>query len=173
MSALFPRPSGLSREAFVAAYEGVYESSPWVAEALSADAASGALDDPGAMGDAMREAVDHAGAEKQLALLRAHPELAKRAAVADLSDSSRAEQSGAGLTSCTQAEFAEFATLNERYNRKFDFPFIIAVTGLDRAAILTAFRARVENAHDQEFRTALDQVHRIAAIRLAAMTRNA
>jgi 2-oxo-4-hydroxy-4-carboxy-5-ureidoimidazoline decarboxylase len=170
MTRLAPLPSALSDRAFVDAYGGVYESSPWVAEAVCARARTGALDDAGAMRAAMRDAVDGVGQAKQLTLVRAHPELADRAAMAGkLTGASDAEQKGAGLDQCSPGEFAEFMALNRRYNEKFGFPFIIAVKGHDRQSILNAFRRRIENDREAEFRTALTQVHQIAAMRLSAM----
>jgi len=170
MTALTPKPSALARAAFIAAYGGVYEASPWVAKAVAADAGEDALDELDAMQAAMREAVDAAGREKQLALIRAHPELAGRAAIAgEMTEDSQTEQKGAGLDQCSPEEFAEFNTLNTRYNEKFAFPFIIAVKGHTRQTILEAFRRRIENDAKTEFETALEQIHRIAAIRLAAM----
>jgi 2-oxo-4-hydroxy-4-carboxy-5-ureidoimidazoline decarboxylase len=116
----------------------------------------------------MRAVVDAASDAQKLALIRAHPELAGRTAIAgEMAEASKREQSGAGLDRCTPAEFAEFQRLNEAYNARFGFPFIIAVKGLTRAEILAAFRARLDNDRPAEFDAALDQIHRIAAIRLA------
>ena len=150
---------------FVRRFGGVYESSPWVAERACGDG------DPADPASAMRAVVETAGRDRQLALLRAHPDLAGRLAVAgELTPESSAEQAGAGLDRCTPAEFAEFQDLNARYREKFGFPFILAVRGHDRSAILAAFRRRIGNDPDTEFREALDQVHRIAAFRIADLT---
>jgi delta1-piperideine-2-carboxylate reductase len=154
----------MNRTEFVSRYGNVYEHSPWVAErAWDGGIVPGA--DPAPV---FRRIVERAGQEAQLALLRAHPDLAGRLGVA-LTAESAAEQAGAGLDRCTPEEFAEFTALNGRYVERFGFPFIIAVKGLDRAAILAAFRSRVDGAPQAEFRTALDQVHRIAGFRLAAL----
>ena len=160
-------PSGLDRAGFVARYGGVYEHSPWVAEAVWD---TGRVpDDADALADAMAAQVEAAGEEAQLALLRAHPDLAGKLGVADaLTPESTAEQAGAGLDRCTAEEFAEFQRLNEAYKARFGFPFILAVKGHDRASILAAFRRRVANDRATEFREALDQVHRIARLRLLA-----
>lgn len=168
---LNPRPSMLDRTAFLAAYGGIYESSLWVAERVRPEAARGALDMAGPMGAAMRAAVDGADEAARLALLRAHPELAGRAAIAGaLTASSTREQSGAGLDRCSREEFDAFQSLNARYNDKFGFPFIIAVKGLTRAGILAAFRARLGNDRATEFAAAIEEVHKIAAFRLAALS---
>ena len=99
--------------------------------------------------------------------LRAHPELAGKLAVAGgLTVESTAEQAGAGLDRCSPEEFARFTELNDQYGAKFGHPFIIAVRGLDRAAILAAFETRVNNDPSTEFATALAEVHKIARLRL-------
>ncbi|MEM8856286.1 MAG: 2-oxo-4-hydroxy-4-carboxy-5-ureidoimidazoline decarboxylase [Pseudomonadota bacterium] len=154
-----------ARAAFVHRYGALYEHSPWVPErAYDGGAQEG--DDLAAL---FRRVVERAGADAQLALLRAHPDLAGRLGTADLTHHSRDEQAGAGLDQCSPDEFAAFQDLNARYVARFGFPFIIAVKGLDRQAILSAFRARVDGAPKTEFRTALDEVHKIAGFRLAAL----
>ncbi|MYJ70525.1 MAG: 2-oxo-4-hydroxy-4-carboxy-5-ureidoimidazoline decarboxylase [Rhodospirillaceae bacterium] len=167
---LSPRPSSLDRAAFVEAYGGVYEHSPWVAETVY-DAGIGPADDTAAaLAGRMGQVVDAADGGVRLALLRAHPELAGRLAVAgNLTADSTAEQASAGLDRCTPEEFAEFHALNERYAARFGFPFIVAVRGLSRQDILDAFRSRAGNDRETEFATALQQVHRIARLRLEAM----
>ena len=167
---LSPRPSTLDRAAFIEAYGGIYEHSPWVAETVY-DAGIGQADDTAAaLAGRMGQVVDAAGAAAGLALLRAHPELAGRLAVAgSLTAESTAEQASAGLDRCTPEEFAEFHALNERYIARFGFPFIVAVRGLSRQDILGAFRSRAGNDRETEFATALQQVHRIARLRLEAM----
>lgn len=161
------RPSRLDRATFVSRFGGVYEHSPWIAE-MAWDA--GAVpDDTEALADTMASVVEAAGEQAQLALLRAHPDLAGRLAVrGGLTAESNVEQADAGLDRCTPAEFPEFQRLNAAYKARFGFPFIIAVRGLGRAAILEAFRRRLGNDREAEFREALDQVHRIARLRLTA-----
>lgn len=162
------RPSELGRDTFIARFGGVYEHSPWVAESVWD--AGHIPNEPRSLADAMREIVEAAGRGAQLRLLRAHPDLAGRLAMRGrLTADSRAEQASAGLDNCAPEEFAEYRRLNEAYSTRFGFPFIIAVRGLDRTAILEAFRQRMENDRETEFREALDQVHRIARHRLAAM----
>ena len=167
---LSPRPSTLDRAAFVAAYGGVYEHSPWVAEALFDAGLTAADDSAAALAARMAQTVEAAEDGAKLALLRAHPELAGRLAVAGaLTADSTAEQASAGLDRCTPEEFAEFHALNERYRARFGFPFIVAVRGLGRQDILAAFRRRAGNDRAAEFAAALAQVHRIARLRLEAM----
>lgn len=161
-------PSALGRSEFLARYGGVYEHSPWIAEAVwDAGEVSDSVD---ALAAAMAAVVEAAGAAAQRRLLQAHPDLAGKLAVAGgLTDDSAREQAGAGLDRCSPEEFEAFQSLNAAYAARFGFPFIIAVRGLDRAAILERFRARVERAPADEFREALDQVHKIARLRLEAL----
>lgn len=160
------RPGALDRAAFLARFGGVYEGSPWAAEAVWPQAQAGELDAPGALVAAMRAAVDAAPRETKLALIRAHPELASRARMADASVK---EQAGAGLDACTPEEFAAFQRLNGAYNVRFGFPFIVAVKGMSRGDILAAFEARLGNDPETEFQTAMTQIHRIAGFRIAEL----
>ncbi|WP_430424958.1 2-oxo-4-hydroxy-4-carboxy-5-ureidoimidazoline decarboxylase [Phenylobacterium sp.] len=146
----------MTRDAFLARYGGVYEHSPWVAEAC--------WPPPEDLAGAMRAVVDAAPRERKLALIRAHPELASRAKMAEASVK---EQAGVGLDQCTPAEFEAFQRLNAAYNARFGFPFIYAVKGATRAEILAAFQARLRNDPETEFETAIAQIHRIAGFRLA------
>jgi OHCU decarboxylase len=148
-------------------YGGVYEHSPWVAASCYADAAglTGS-----ALASVLAACVNRAGRERQLALIRAHPDLAGRAAVAGkLSAESTSEQSSAGIEQCTPEEYRRFMELNEAYRRKFDFPFVMAVRHSNRRAILAAFERRLQNDADEEFATALTEVHKIARLRLGAL----
>jgi len=149
---------------FVAALSGIFEHSPWVAERTASRRPFPSRLDLHA---AMRAVVAQASEAEQFALIRAHPELAGRAAVRkELTAESTREQAGAGLDQCSPEEFARLQELNSAYNARFAFPFILAVRGHDRAAILTAFAQRVHNAIDHERRVALEQIGRIAFFRL-------
>ncbi len=167
---LHPRPSQLDQPCFVARYGGIYEHSPWVAERAFAEGLDKSDDTAEGLARRMRRIVEAAGEPAWLPLLRAHPELAGKLAVAGaLTAESASEQASAGLDRCSEAEFASFHALNALYAERFGFPFIIAVRGLSRAEILAAFEARAGNSRDVEMRTALDQVHKIARLRLEAM----
>ena len=108
-----------------------------------------------------------AARDAQLVLIRAHPDLAGKAAIAgDLTDDSTREQAGAGLASLSPAEFARFTALNDAYRARFDFPFIFAVKGATKQQILAAFEARLQHDQTQEFRTALGQIARIFRFRI-------
>jgi OHCU decarboxylase len=165
-----PPPRAMSRQAFVARFGGVYEHSPWVAEGAFDRGLSASEDTPAGLAAAMAAVLAKAGDEPKLALIRAHPDLAGRAAIAgDLTEASRSEQSGAGLDRCTPEEYRRFQALNHSYKRKFGFPFILAVAGKSRNDILAAFEARLGNDPPSEFRTALEQIDRIALHRLNAI----
>jgi len=157
----------LTKDVFIARYGGIYEHSPWVTEALWESGQ--AIDDPMALGDVMQITVEAAGRTKQITLLRAHPDLAGRLALADLTIESSTEQRGAGLDCCNETELSEFQRLNDTYKERFGFPFILAVKGHDRASILDIFRRRVKNDPETEFREAMTQVHQIARFRLQAL----
>jgi OHCU decarboxylase len=159
-----------AREDFVARFGGVFEHSPFIAE-RAYDA--GLLFVP-LRADGVHQALvsifRKASREERLGVLRAHPDLAGKLAIAGgLTEESRNEQAGAGLDRLTPAEHARFTELNDTYTDKFGFPFIIAVKGLDKADILAAFEERIHNSLDAEFETATAQVERIAALRLATL----
>ena len=157
---------------FIARYGGIYEHSPWVAERASD------LDidttDVGMLARVMADVVDNAASDRQLELIRAHPDLAGRAQVAgELTAESTAEQSSAGLDQCSREEFERFQALNSAYREKFGFPFVMAVRGSSRGEILEAFARRLDNDYELEFETALVEIHKIARLRLEAMEQTA
>ena len=154
---------------FVNRYGGIYEHSPWVAE--SVQRLMGGTDvNRELLAKLMADCVDNASTETQLELIRAHPDLAGKAQVAgELTVDSTGEQSSAGLDQCTAEEFERFQSLNATYKAKFDFPFIMAVRESNRMQILAAFASRIENDFNTEFETALQEIHKIARLRLSAM----
>jgi 2-oxo-4-hydroxy-4-carboxy-5-ureidoimidazoline decarboxylase len=154
----------LDRDAFVARFGGVFEHSPWVAGRV-VDARPFAS--VAALHAAMAAAVRAEGEAAQLALLRAHPELASKAASAgELTADSAREQDAAGLRQCSAEELEALQRMNAQYGEIFGFPFIVAVRGLDRAGILERLAERLHNDRATEFDGALRQVERIAALRL-------
>ena len=160
----------MSRDDYVARFGGVFEHSPWIAE--RAYDAGGLQETPTAEGVhvALVGQFRAASASEQLGVLRAHPDLAGKLAIAgDLTEESRNEQAGAGLDRLSADEHARFTALNTAYTDKFGFPFIIAVKGLSKDDILAAFESRIDNTPEQEFETALRQVERIALLRLTAL----
>lgn len=164
------KPSAMDRETFVATFGGVFEHSAWIAEAAFDAGLGPASDTAEGLHGALCAVLDPAPSAAKLALLNAHPDLAGKLALAkQLTAESTAEQAGAGLDRLTPDELARFTALNDAYKARFGHPFIIAVKGLDKAAILAAFEARVQNPPEVEFQTALDQVKKIALLRLTAL----
>lgn len=162
-----PRPSSMPPEAFLEAFGGVYEHSSWIAKGVLDGGLDARADTPDGLAALMAEALAAAPESRKLALLRAHPDLAGKLALAgETTASSRNEQASAGLDRCSPQELARFQSLNDEYTGKFGFPFIIAVRGLDRAGILEAFERRVGNPRDVELAEALRQVNKIAHLRL-------
>jgi beta-ureidopropionase / N-carbamoyl-L-amino-acid hydrolase len=149
--------------------EGIYEHSPWIAQAALRQRPFQSLVH---LKYTMARVVADADRDAQLALLRAHPELAGKAMVAKtLTDESTSEQRTAGLTHCSPEEFAQLQQLNAQYNARFGFPFILAVrgprgNGLTRRQIIDAFERRLANPVDVELAECLRNVHRIAELRL-------
>ena len=149
---------------FTARFGDVAEHSPWVAERA---AAARPFSDRGAVADAFAAALRSAAMDEQLAVLRAHPDLAGRAAVrGDLTEDSRREQAGAGLDRLTPEEFERFTALNTDYRERFGIPFIFAVKGARAAMILSAFEERLANGQEVEVGNALDNVCRIMRFRI-------
>ena len=148
---------------------GIYEHSPWVAQEAWPRRPFASLAD---LQSALAAVLDHASIDRQLGVLRAHPELAGKAAIRnELTADSRSEQSGAGLDRCSPEEFRRIQTANDAYHARFGFPFIIAVKGLDRVAIINAMELRLASSTALELAEAIRQVHRIAAFRLAQKIR--
>jgi len=142
----------------------LFEHSPWVEARADAVPSSG-----NRHADLM--AVVHAATpDEQLSLIRAHPELAGKAAMdRTLTQASAAEQASAGLDRLTPEEFARFHALNAAYRERFDFPFIICVRLTDKAGILAAMEGRLANDRETEIATAIEQIGEIVRLRLEDM----
>ena len=159
--------NALGRAAFIERFGSVVEHSPWIAEGAWLRHPFASVD---ALHAAMVATLMGSPVETQLVVIRAHPELAGKAAIrGEMTADSKLEQGGAGLTECSPREFARLYALNRAYRAKFGFPFIIAVKGLDRAAIIEHFAARLEHDRATEFAEALAQIARISRLRLATM----
>ena len=151
----------------IAVLGAVFEHAPWVAQAIAGQRPFATVE---ALLAAMRGAVEAAPEAARLELLTNHPELAGRAARdGAIAPDSIAEQAAAGLDRLSEAEYARFADLNAAYRARFGFPFILCVKRQGRAALLGAFAARLASDPEMERATALDEVFRIAAIRLGAL----
>jgi OHCU decarboxylase len=149
----------------------VFEDSPWVARAAWEDGPHGSV---AALHAAMVRAVTSAPREERLALIRAHPELAGRAAVAgELTAESAREQSGARLDRLTPGLHARLLAATASYRDRFGFPFVICVRAHDAEAIVAAAERRLREDPEVEERTALREIAEIARLRLADLVRDA
>jgi OHCU decarboxylase len=163
----YTRLSQMERESFVAAYGGIFEHSPWIAERAFDLELGPAHDTALGLHNALCRMFRSASEAERLGVLTAHPDLAgKLAAAKRLTAESTSEQASAGLDALTDAERESFTQLNTAYVEKHGFPFIIAVRDHDKASILAAFERRIENDRDTEFAEACRQVERIAEFRL-------
>ena len=150
----------MDREAFVASIGWVFEHSPWVADRAYGAKPFASVE---ALHEMMTSEMRRATRDEQMALLRAHPDLGARAR---MSDSSTAEQAGAGLDRLTPLQFDTLQRLNREYRERFGFPFLLAVRGSTVGDILAALETRCRAGHDEEFDEALRQVALIARFRL-------
>jgi 2-oxo-4-hydroxy-4-carboxy-5-ureidoimidazoline decarboxylase len=139
----------------------LFEHSPWV------EARADSRPSTGDRHADLMAVVRDAAPEERLALIRAHPELAGKAAVdGGLTSASAAEQASAGLDRLSQTEFDRFHALNSAYREKFGFPFIICVRLTDKAGILAAMERRLAHDRDTEIAAAIDQIGEIVRLRL-------
>ena len=156
-----------SQQQFIEILGGIFEHSPWVAELVFAQRPF-ASDDQ--LYQIMVDEVRRAPQWQRMDLLCQHPELAgKEASAGTLTQSSKSEQAGAGLDQCSSEELARIKQLNRDYRERFSFPFIIAVTGLNKHQIIDAMQQRLQFEEADEFDLALTEVEKIARIRLNAL----
>ena len=156
--------NSLDRAAFTAALGHLFEHSPWVAEDTWPQRP---FRDAAHLHASLCASMRAAPKDQQLALIRAHPDLAGRLAQQNqLTAESTREQASAGLTALSAAELARFQDLNADYLARFGFPFIICARLNNRATILAAMQARVANSPETEFATALGEIEKIAQLRL-------
>lgn len=152
------------RDEFVRVFGGVFEHSPWIAEAAWARRPFAS---PDALHRTMCETVRNANPEVKLALIRAHPDLVGRAALAGtLTPESTNEQASAGLNHLTPEEILFFQRQNSAYKERFGFPFVICARLNKKHAIIEAFEKRLKNLPEEEIQTALEEIFKIAALRL-------
>ena len=163
-------PSTLGKAEFLKHFSGVYELSPWVAEQAYNAGLGSSEDHLDGLANAFANVVNAQDKNQLMVLIRNHPDLAGKAAVAgELTDESTSEQSSAGINQCTSAEFDSFTRLNKSYKKKFAFPFIMAVRKSNRHEILAAFEQRIHNNPEDEFKRAIAEIHKIARFRLAEL----
>ena len=152
---------------FIKVLGGIYEHSVWVAETALAARPFASV---AAVQRAMEQAVHAADEQRQLALVKAHPDLAgKLARAGALEAASATEQAGLGLDRLSEPEYLKFEALNAAYVARFGFPFVIAVRRHTRASVLDAFERRLHNTQGEELATALSEIDAIAAFRLHAL----
>ena len=162
------KPSMLSEALFIARFGGIFEHSPWVAARAFATGLGPETDKAAGLHAAMVTAMRAGSEADQLALIRAHPDLAGRLALAkQLTADSTAEQASAGLDHLSAEELKRFTDLNSAYVARFGFPFIMAVKGRSKTEIIEAFETRLENDAKSEFATALSEIEKIARLRLS------
>lgn len=160
----------IDRNGFVARFGGVFEHSPWIAERAFDHGRIALLLRAGPLHEALCAEFRLASRDERLGVLRAHPDLAGKLAIAgELTEESKSEQAGAGLNRLSAADHARFTEFNTRYMKGFGFPFIIAVRGHDKDSILAAFETRIGNDPETEFETACTQVEKIAGFRIASI----
>ena len=153
-----------SKDHFVTALGNIFEYSPWIAEQVAAFRPFAGIT---ALFAAMKQVVDNAPAERRLALIKAHPDLAnKTQRAAGLTAESNAEQSSVGLDRLSDAEFDAFERVNNAYRAKFGFPYIVCARRQTRDSILRDFERRLPNDVTTETQTSIREICRIAALRL-------
>jgi 2-oxo-4-hydroxy-4-carboxy-5-ureidoimidazoline decarboxylase len=154
----------LDEPAFVALVDLIFEHSPWIAQAVWSKRPFASIE---RLHSTMREIVASSDRNKHLDLIRAHPDLVGRAALeGSLTSASKAEQASAGLGQLSAVEIAQFKKYNEAYREKFGFPFVICARLNKKEAILKGFEARLSHSRDQEIQTALEEIYKIAYLRL-------
>lgn len=164
------RPTTLDRAAFARTFGQVFEHSPWIALAAFDAGLPADADRAAGLHRALCAVLRRASDEQKRALIDAHPDLAGRLAVAQaLTADSTREQASAGLDRLTPEELERFTALNDAYRAKFCFPFIMAVKGRSKAEILEAFERRLGHDEATEVGAALEQIERIALLRLEDM----
>lgn len=159
-----PHVNSLDQRQFVEALGSLFEGSPWIAEeAWRARPFTDIAD----LHHALCRVMYDAPTEQKLSLIRAHPDLVGKAALAGtLTPESTREQASAGLDNLTQEEVATFTRLNNAYHSRFGFPFVICARENKKESILSGFDARLHNSHEEEIQTALDEIAKIANLRL-------
>lgn len=149
-----------SGDIFVEQLSAIYEHSPWVAKQVETQRPFPSVN---ALHVAMQKVVSKSNDQTKKNLLCAHPNLGERI---QMTDSSKQEQSQAGLTQLTEEEYKQFSSLNSEYMERFQFPFILAVKGKQKQEIYEQMKRRVQHSRDVEFNTALKEVDQIALLRL-------
>ena len=151
----------LSKTEFISIFGNIFEKTKWIAERCYESKPYNNLDE---LVSKMLKIFENIEKERHLEILNSHPDLAVEK---KLTKDSKNEQKNASLNQCTDEEFVEFKKLNEKYKKKFKFPFIVAVKGKNKKEILNSFRQRITNNINLEFEEAKKQVKKIANFRLS------
>jgi len=157
----------LSESEFTKVFANIFENARWIAEKLYSQKPFESFDE---LSSQMIDIFETSSKEKKLEILNSHPDLADKTKIGSLTPDSKKEQNNAGLNQCTMDEFNEFKKLNNAY-KKFGFPFIIAVRGKNKNEILNNFRKRVSSEKEIEFNEAIEQVKKIANLRLEELNK--
>ena len=153
----------LSQSEFIKVFANIFENSAWIAEELYKQKPFYNFEE---LSLKILDIFENASKKKQVVILIAHPDLADKTKISSLTPDSRKEQANVGLDQCTEEEFKEFKSLNEKYKKKFGFPFIYAVKNKSKNEILSNFRQRLTYDISVEFNEAIKQVKKIASLRL-------
>jgi|SRR5210317_98926 2-oxo-4-hydroxy-4-carboxy-5-ureidoimidazoline decarboxylase len=160
----------MEREEIINLLKSIYEHSSWVPERLLSENIS-EIKTKEELQLKMKKIVDSSTEIEKLNLINAHPELGKRLQKKEkLTKFSQEEQRSAGLDQCSEEEFEILTNLNNSYRLKFEFPFIIAVKGLTKNQIIDNMKIRVNNSKSEEFETAINEIHKIARLRIIDLT---
>ena len=154
----------LTKSEFIKVFSNIFENSIWISEELYKMKPFDSFDSLSAK---IMGIFENATKEKQIEIIKAHPDLANKTRIGSLTKDSKKEQNSAGLDNCTKEEFDEFKNLNFEYKKKFGFPFIFAVKDKSKLEILSSFRKRISCDISIEFEEAKKQVKKIASFRLS------
>ena len=153
----------LSESEFIKVFANIFEKAVWIAEELYKQKPFNDYED---LSSKMLDIFENTSKKNQIKILNAHPDLANNTKISSLTQDSIKEQNSAGLDQCTENEFNEFKNLNDKYKKRFGFPFIYAVKGKSKIEILNNFKRRVSYDINIEFIEAAKQVKKIASLRI-------
>jgi OHCU decarboxylase len=156
----------LSREEFVAKLGWIFEHTPWIADKVWTLRPFPSIQ---LLHQSMVKLVEKSSKQEKLALIQAHPDLGTKMKI---TTSSKTEQHQAGLDQLSSKEYERYIALNNKYIKKFGFPFVLAVRGHNKDSIYDAMKRRVKNKEDQEFETALKEIYKISFFRLKEIVTN-
>ena len=159
----------LSESEFIKVFANIFENAVWIAEELYKQKPFNDYED---LSSKMLDIFENTSKKNQIKILNAHPDLANNTKISSLTQDSIKEQNSAGLDQCTENEFNEFKNLNDKYKKRFGFPFIYAVKGKSKIEILNNFKRRVSYDINIEFIEAKKQVKKIASLRIKEITKN-